>query len=128
MRVNSFHFRDLHPGVCIGTASDRYAGWIGQIYSQDRYKPVRRSKTVGEKSYTEEVLPVESVREYFENFSVLELDFTFYQLLLDKALRPTQNYHVLETYKKYLKKGDHLILKVPQIISVSYTHLTLPTN
>ena len=111
MGLNIFHFRDLHPGVRIGTASDRYAGWIGQIYSQDRYKAVKRSKTVGGKSYNEKVLPVESVREYFEHFSVLELDFTFYRLLLDNMLRPTQNYHVLETYK-----------------TVSYTHLTLPTN
>ena len=35
--LESFHFRNLHPKVLIGTASDRYAGWIGQIYSQDRY-------------------------------------------------------------------------------------------
>jgi hypothetical protein len=34
---DKFHFRNLHPQVLIGTASDRYAGWIGQIYSQDRY-------------------------------------------------------------------------------------------
>jgi len=25
MNLNTFHFRDLHPGVRIGTASDRYA-------------------------------------------------------------------------------------------------------
>jgi hypothetical protein len=30
----TFHFRNLHPQVFIGTASDRYAGWIGQIYSR----------------------------------------------------------------------------------------------
>lgn len=28
-------FRDLHPNILIGTASDRYAGWIGQICSPD---------------------------------------------------------------------------------------------
>jgi hypothetical protein len=44
------------------------------------------------------------------------LDFTFYSLLFDKELRPTQNYHVLRTYGKYLNKDDHLILKVPQVI------------
>ena len=116
MSLDTFQFRDLHPDVRIGTASDRYAGWIGQIYSQDRYKALSRSKTVGGKSYREKVLPVESVREYFQHFSVLELDFTFYRVLLDKELRPTQNFHVLETYRKHLSKGDQLILKVPQII------------
>ena len=82
MSLDTFQFRDLHPDVRIGTASDRYAGWIGQIYSQDRYKALSRSKTVGGKSYREKVLPVESVREYFQHFSVLELDFTFYRVLL----------------------------------------------
>jgi len=47
---------------------------------------------------------------------VLEIDFTFYRALLDADLRPTQNYHVLETYRKYLEKNDRIILKVPQAI------------
>jgi hypothetical protein len=29
--TNSLYFRDLHSNILIGTASDRYAGWIGQI-------------------------------------------------------------------------------------------------
>ena len=37
-RYNNFLFRDIHPYVRIGTASDRYAGWIGQIYSEGRYR------------------------------------------------------------------------------------------
>ena len=36
--LKSFHFRNLHPQIFIGTASDRYAGWIGQIYSADKYE------------------------------------------------------------------------------------------
>ncbi|MGD2126637.1 MAG: DUF72 domain-containing protein [Desulfobacteraceae bacterium] len=115
---DEFYFRDLHPNVLMGTASDRYAGWIGQIYSKERYgsRISRRSKSVGGQSVTEEVLPVESVEEYFQHFSVLELDFTFYRLLLDKDLKPTQNYHVLQTYRKHLGPSDHLVLKVPQVI------------
>ena len=35
--METFNFRNLHPLIAIGTASDRYAGWIGQIYSHDRY-------------------------------------------------------------------------------------------
>ena len=30
--IEDFKFRDLSPAVRFGTASDRYAGWIGQIY------------------------------------------------------------------------------------------------
>lgn len=114
----SFQFRDLHPSVFIGTASDRYTGWIGQIYTEERYRNriSIRPKAIGGKSLQEEVLPVESVEEYFQHFSVLELDFTFYRLLLDKDLRPTQNHHVLRSYQRHLSKDDHLILKVPQVI------------
>jgi uncharacterized protein YecE (DUF72 family) len=116
--LEKFEFRNLYRNVSIGTASDRYAGWIGQIYSEKRYigKITRRSKKLGNNNFIEEVLPVESVMEYFQHFSVLELDFTFYQLLLDKNNRPTQSYRVLETYKKYLCDGDKVIIKVPQAV------------
>ena len=43
-------------------------------------------------------LPVESVEEYFEHFRVLEIDYTFYSLLMDEDGKPTQNYHVLKRY------------------------------
>lgn len=116
--IETFRFRNLHPHLSLGTASDRYAGWIGQIYSEERYsrKISRRSKTVGGKSFKEEVLPVASVEEYFQHFSVLELDFTFYRLLFDDKLEPTPNYHVLRQYKKHLGEQDQLIVKVPQTI------------
>lgn len=116
--LEKFQFRDLHPQVFMGTASDRYAGWIGQIYSEERYgkRITSRPKTVGGKSLKEEVLPVGSVEEYFEHFSVLELDFTFYRVLMDKDSKPTQNFHVLQTYKRHLREDDRLILKVPQLI------------
>ncbi|MEE9612368.1 MAG: DUF72 domain-containing protein [Desulfatiglandales bacterium] len=116
--IKAYQFRDLHPNVFIGTASDRYSGWIGQIYSMDRYKDKisSRSNTVGGESFKVDVLPVESVKEYFQHFSVLELDFTFYRVLLDKDSNPTQNFHVLQTYGKYLGDDDHLILKVPQVV------------
>jgi hypothetical protein len=114
----AFRFRGLHPDISIGTASDRYAGWIGQVYSADRYaKRIRsRQNKVGGRSFTERVLPIESVEEYFEHFSVLELDFTFYRLLLDADGGPTQNHHVLENYRRHLGEGDPLLLKVPQVI------------
>jgi uncharacterized protein YecE (DUF72 family) len=71
---------------------------------------------VGDRTFVEEVLPVESVAEYFEHFPVLEIDYTFYRPLLDPAGNPTQNYHTLRQYRQYLQEGDQLVLKVPQVI------------
>ncbi len=115
---DQFRFRELHPLAALGTASDRYAGWIGQIYTPGRYdKSIkRRAKTVGGKTFQEDVLPVESVSEYFEHFRVLELDYTFYSPLLDEEGKPGPNYMVLDSYNRYLKDDDRLILKVPQMI------------
>jgi uncharacterized protein YecE (DUF72 family) len=116
--LKKFKFHGLHPGISIGMASDRYAGWIGQIYSKEHYegKITHRTHKIGEKSFTEEVLPVESVEEYFEHFPILEIDYTFYRPLLDKTGKPTPNYFTLKQYQQYLKKDDQLILKVPQLI------------
>ena len=118
LSIQDFQFRGLHPNVFIGTASDRYAGWLGQVYSEQRYasRITRRTKTVGKKSFVEEILPVESVEEYFQHFRVLELDFTFYRLLMEEEGEPTQNYHVLQRYRQYLHEGHEVILKVPQVI------------
>jgi len=102
----------------MGTASDRYAGWIGRIYSPERFgnRITTRVNRIGGRSFKEAVLPVESVEEYFQHFSVLELDSTFYSLLLDEKLQPTPIYRLLEKYRAYLKQDDRLILKVPQTI------------
>jgi uncharacterized protein YecE (DUF72 family) len=113
-----FLFRRLPKNILIGTASDRYAGWIGQIYSAGRYDKgiSRRSHKVGDKTFSEETLPVESATEYFEHFPLLEIDYTFYRLLLEKEGKPTQNFHILKTYRQYMKEEDRLLLKVPQVI------------
>ena len=68
-----FVFNCLPPQISIGTASDRYRGWIGQIYSEELYRGqiISRTKRVGKRSFREEVLPVDSVREYFQHFRVL---------------------------------------------------------
>jgi len=116
--TKDFMFRWLHQSILIGTASDRYAGWVGQIYSKTRYEKgiTRRSHKVGDKTFNEETLPVESVGEFFEHFPLLEIDYTFYRLLLEKDGKPAQNFHVLKSYRQYMKKGDLVLLKVPQII------------
>jgi hypothetical protein len=71
---------------------------------------------VGDRRFVEEVLPVDSVEEYFEHFSVLEIDFTFYRPLLDKSGKPNQNFRVLQNYHDHLQGEDRLLLKVPQAI------------
>ena len=93
-KAKSFLFRELFQNILFGTASDRYAGWIGQIYSEGRYEKeiTRRSHKVGDQAFNEETLPVESVAEYFEHFPILEIDYTFYRPLLDKGGKPTPNY------------------------------------
>ena len=111
-----YFFKNIHPSVRLGTASDRYAGWIGQIYTEGKYEVTARSQKIGNKSFKEEILPIESVAEYFEHFSVLEIDFTFYRPLLNSKQEPTSNYQLLQSYSKYLREKDFIILKVPQVI------------
>ncbi len=92
--LKTFLFRELPQNILIRTASDRYAGWIGQIYSGGRYEKgiTRRSHKVGDKTFNEETLPVDTVADYFEHFPVLEIDYTFYRLLLEKDDKPSQNF------------------------------------
>jgi uncharacterized protein YecE (DUF72 family) len=122
--TEQFLFRGLHNRVKIGTASDRYSGWLGQIYSPDLYtgRITKRTNQVGGKSYVEEVLPVDSLTEYFQHFDILEVDYTYYGLLLEQEketatrYKPSQNYHVLTKYREYLNSKDGIILKVPQVL------------
>jgi hypothetical protein len=51
---------------------------------------------VGDKTFTEETLPVESVAEYFEHCPILEIDYAFYRSLLESKGSPSSNYHVLK--------------------------------
>ncbi|MBM4331477.1 MAG: hypothetical protein FJ117_09700 [Deltaproteobacteria bacterium] len=51
---------------------------------------------------------------YFEHFLLLEIDYTFCRLLLEKDGQPTQNFHVLKSYCQYMKKEDLFLLKGPQ--------------
>jgi uncharacterized protein YecE (DUF72 family) len=122
--ISAFQFRNLHPKILMGTASDHYAGWIGQIYTREQYEGriSRRTNTVGRKSFVEETLPVDSVAEYFEHFRVLEIDYTFYSFLVDEDGKPAQNYHVLKRYRQYMKEKDRVVLKVPQMISAQKLH------
>ncbi len=109
-------FRSIHPLISIGTASDRYRGWIGQIYSEELYRGQinSRTKQVGNKSFREEVLPVDSVREYFRHFKVLEIDYTFYAPLIENGV-PTSSAHTLKQYSMRMGPEDRVFLKAPQM-------------
>lgn len=118
-RLARFDFRGLCPGVRFGTASDRYGGWLGQIYSEERWagQVSSRKKRLGKSTFEERVLPVESVSEYFEHFDVLEIDFTFYRPLLEADARASTNYFVLSRYAEHAPDGARFLLKVPQMFS-----------
>ena len=109
-------FRSLHPRVFIGTASDRYRGWIGQIYSEELYRDevTSRSNRVGDRSFREQVLPVRSVREYFQHFRVLEIDYTFYAPLMKNGVA-TPCLDTLTQYSMQMGPEDRVFLKAPQM-------------
>jgi uncharacterized protein YecE (DUF72 family) len=109
-------FRPLHPLICIGTASDRYSGWTAQIYSEGLYRQHITSRTnrVGTRSFREQVLPIDSVREYFQHFRVLEIDYTFYAPLIEKGVA-TPCAETLRQYSLRMAPEDRVFLKAPQM-------------
>ena len=117
--IEALSFCRLHPQVRLGTAIDRYADWLGRIYTEERFEGRigQRTRVVTKHTSIKEVIPMESVAEYFEHFPVLEIDLTFYRPLLNKKGDPTQNFHVLRAYQGHLNNGDSLLLKVPQAIT-----------
>ena len=115
-RVQRYDFRRVRPRVRFGTASDRYAGWIGQIYPR-RYatKTAGRTRTLGGQDFREEKVPVASVRDYFEHFEVLEIDFTFYRALLGDDGTPTSSYRALQNYADVAPDEARFLVKAPQM-------------
>lgn len=115
--VRVFDFRKIHPLVRFGTASDRYAGWIGQIYdSRWSSRTSTRRKKLGARSFKEGVVPTEAVREYFEHYSILELDFTFYRPLREADGTPSSNYRVIERYLDHSPPEARFLVKAPQLV------------
>jgi len=114
-QATTYHFRDIHPHVRFGTASDRYAGWIGQIYPEDFASEVKmRKRKLGGQTFEERTLPIASVESYFEHFGVLELDFTFYRPLIEPDGTASNNFFVLEQYAAHAPGQSLFFLKAPQ--------------
>ena len=114
--VATYRFHDVHPHARFGTASDRYAGWLGQIYPDAAYagRVKSRTRTLGGQKFEERTLPVDSVQDYFDHFGVLELDFTFYRPLRDEDGEPTHNFFVLQQYAEHAPDDATFLLKAPQ--------------
>ena len=87
--------------VFFGTSSWKYEGWLGDIYSKDRY--VERGK------FSQKKFESECLREYAETFPVVGGDFSFYQF-------PSPSYwkRLFDETPSTLKFG----LKVPEEITV----------
>ena len=110
-----YDFRKTGPCLRLGTASDRYAAWIGQIYPERWRSDIQtRKKRVRGTSFEERQLPIASVVDYFEHFTVLEIDFTYYRPLLEDDGEPGSNYFVLQTYAEHAPDGARFLLKAPQ--------------
>lgn len=88
-------------GIYFGTSSWKYEGWLGQIYSRERY--VTRGR-FSQKRFAEECLA-----EYAEVFPAVGGDFSFYQF-------PSKSYwkRLFSVAPRHLKFG----LKVPETITV----------
>ncbi len=113
-----YDFRALDPHVRMGTASDRYASWRGKIYSPRWDSEIKKSsKKLGGKSYAIEQVPIDSVEEYYEHFSVLELDFTFYTPLIREDGNPARSFATLEHYANCAPPEARFLLKAPQAFS-----------
>lgn len=117
MSLPGFTFRDLAKGVHFATASDRYAGWVGQIYSPEKkYKITKTIKTIRGRKFAEEKVPVRAAEEYFQHYSALELDFTFYTYLLRSDGTPARGLPVLQEYARWIPRDGLVLLKVPEAI------------
>ncbi|MEL6610474.1 MAG: DUF72 domain-containing protein [Bacteroidota bacterium] len=109
--------KGVHPSVRFGTTSDRYAGWIGQVYPESyRERTSSRRRRLGGASYVEETVPVDSVAHYFDHFDVLEVDYTFYAPLLNEGA-PSRTLHTLRRYADHLPDGALVFVKAPQVFS-----------
>jgi len=88
-------------GILLGTSSWKYEGWIGQIYTRERYMTRGR---FSQKKFADECLA-----EYAEVFPAVGGDFSFYQF-------PSKSYwkRLFSVAPRHLKFG----LKVPEEITV----------
>jgi hypothetical protein len=111
-----YDLRRIHERLRFGSASDRYAAWIDQVYPRDVWagEVTSRKKSVGGRSFEERLLPIGSVEDYFLHFGVLEIDFTYYRPLIEETGKPGSNLFTLEHYADAAPATARFLLKAPQ--------------
>lgn len=114
--ADRYDFRRLHPLLSFGSASDRYAAWIDQIYPRDVWagEVTTRSKRIAGETLDERLLPIASVEDYFLHLPTLELDFTYYAPLLSATGKPGPGVFTLEQYAEHAPAGARFVVKAPQ--------------
>ena len=115
-QIERYDFRRVSPHLRFGTASDRTAAWIDQIYPRDVWagEVQTRRKPVGGRAFDERMLPIASAEDYFQHFGVLEIDSTYYRPLLEETGKPTVGVFQLEQYADAGGAAARFILKAPQ--------------
>jgi len=114
--ADRYDLRRIHPRLSFGTASDRYAAWIDQIYPRDVWagEVTTRAKRVAGAAAEERLLPVASAEDYFLKLGTLELDFTYYAPLLGPTGKPGPGLFTLERYADHAPPGAGFVVKAPQ--------------
>lgn len=114
--ADRYDLRRIHERLSFGSASDRYAAWIGQVYPRDVWagEVTTRSKRVGNESFEERLLPIASVEDYFLHLDTLEIDFTYYRPLAEPSGKPSPGHFTLQQYAEHAPPTARFILKAPQ--------------
>jgi uncharacterized protein YecE (DUF72 family) len=86
--------------IYIGGSSWKYDGWLGQVYSHERYCARGR--------FSRKRFEAECLREYCETFPTVCGDFAFYQFPNDDFWR---------TLFSQVPEGFHFAFKVPELIT-----------
>lgn len=90
-------------GVYIGGSSWKYEGWLGQIYTRDRYLARGR--------FSRQRFEAECLREYAETFPTVCGDFAFYQFPSDEFWRKLFH-QAPETFRFAFKVPEQITCKV----------------
>src|SRR5205807_6406950 len=89
--------------IYIGGSSWKYEGWLGQIYSRERYLSRGR--------FSRRIFESECLREYAETFPAVCGDFAFYQFPGDDFWRNLFR-QVPETFRFAFKAPEQITCKV----------------
>lgn len=89
-------------GVCFGTSSWKYEGWLGSIYTPERYLTRRK--------FSRKKFEAECLREYATTFPAVGGDFSFYQFP-----KPSYWAEIFSAVPSTFAFG----LKVPEAITVA---------